>query len=85
MARIDEFFHAHPERQAAHPTQVACGWCVVSATSGPLLQLSTYGSEDRQIHGKVTQTLQLNESNASDLIQIILQVFPGVQVARGSK
>jgi 5-methylcytosine-specific restriction protein B len=40
-----------------------------------LLQLSTYGSDERQSDKKVSQTLQLDEVAARELVEIISRVF----------
>lgn len=75
MARVKRFFEA-PDGSKRHPTEVECGWSVINSSSGRLLQLSTYGSEQRQSHPKVSQTIQLDQEAAADLIGIIAQTFP---------
>lgn len=55
VALVTEFFpdKANSKR---HPTKVECGWQVITEPDGPLLQLSTYGSDDRAAGKKVSQT-----------------------------
>lgn len=75
MARVTEFFQVRGEAKP-HPTQVECGYRTVSTPAGPLLQLSTYGSDDRQSEKKVSQTLQLDREGARRLLAIIQDTFP---------
>ena len=42
-----------------------------------MLQLETYGSDDRAIPGKVSQVIQLDEAGARELKRIIERAFPG--------
>lgn len=74
MARIKEFFQ--DQRSAtAHPTEVECGWLVVQNGGQRLLQLSTYGSDQRKSEKKVSQTIQLDAATAAELRAIIDRVF----------
>jgi 5-methylcytosine-specific restriction protein B len=75
MARVRELVqddrHGRP-----HPTEVECGWQVVTGEHGErLLQLSTYGSDDRKSEKKVSQTIQLDRVGATQLIEIIRETF----------
>lgn len=74
MAKIRNFFKATATVRE-HPTEVDCGWQV---SQGPvtLLQLSTYGSDQRASQPKVSQTLQLDEAGARELLTIIQTAFP---------
>ncbi|RSN14342.1 hypothetical protein DMB42_07410 [Nonomuraea sp. WAC 01424] len=78
MARIKEFFETHQNAQP-HPTEVECGYQGVDTPHGRLLQLSTYGSDDRQSHKKVSQTLQLSREQAATLLKIIKETFPDLR------
>ncbi|ANN21216.1 hypothetical protein SD37_40290 [Amycolatopsis orientalis] len=75
MAIVTEFFQVRGEAKP-HPTQVECGYKTVSTPAGPLLQLSTYGSDGRQSEKKVSQTLQLDREGARRLLSIIRDTFP---------
>jgi hypothetical protein len=46
---------------------------------GCLLQLDTYGSDERQIPGKVSQSLQFDEHAAQELFSILRRAFPGLK------
>ncbi|MCR6030344.1 hypothetical protein GGQ22_02680 [Nocardioides sp. zg-579] len=58
-----------------HPTEVDCSWQVVAAGGERLLQLSTYGSDNRRSEAKVSQTLQLDRASALMLRKIIDETF----------
>lgn len=74
MAIVTEFF-VDTSISKAHPTTVECGWQVVRDSERTLLQLSTYGSVDRESHKKVSQTLQLDEHAAIELMRILRAAF----------
>jgi 5-methylcytosine-specific restriction protein B len=66
------------ERSHRHATNVECGWLVVPDGDGRLLQLETYGSAERQIPGKTSQSIQLDRQHALELLTIIRETFPGI-------
>ncbi|MBM0239064.1 hypothetical protein JNW88_21485 [Micromonospora sp. ATA32] len=78
MAVVGEFF---PDKANAkrHPTVVECGWQIVRDGQETLLQLSTYGSDQRASGKKVSQTLQFDRKALIALIQIAKQSFPGLE------
>ena len=60
-----------------HATEVDCAYQVVQGDGGAsLLQLSTYGSDNRKSGPKVSQTLQLDEEAAAALVDILRSAFP---------
>ena len=62
----------HSRRPSSlHPTQVVCHW----SAANDLLQLSTYGSEEREIPGKTSQTLQFTRESAAQLFRILKEEF----------
>jgi 5-methylcytosine-specific restriction protein B len=75
MARIKEFFQTQVSSKL-HPTEVECGYQRISTPDGDVLQLSTYGSDDRQSEKKTSQTLQLDKQRAAELVEIIRSTFP---------
>ena len=78
MARIREFFATNNSAKP-HPTEVECGYQqVLTSNGGVLLQLSTYGSDSRQSEKKVSQTLQLDEEGAAELLRIIKLTYPNL-------
>jgi 5-methylcytosine-specific restriction protein B len=75
MARVTSWFTTTSSSRR-HPTEVECGYQVVQAGGERLLQLSTYGSDERQSEKKVSQTLQLDAAAAEKLRSILDEVFP---------
>ncbi|RBA30397.1 hypothetical protein DQ226_17360 [Dietzia maris] len=62
-----------------HRTEVDCTYQIVGADDGSrLLQLSTYGSDSRKSGPKVSQTLQIDEGTAAELVEIIRRAFPSI-------
>ena len=75
MARVRELF-ADDRSSRAHPTEVECGYLVLTDANGHrLLQLSTYGSDDRQSEKKVSQTIQIDAIVARELVDLMQQTF----------
>lgn len=77
MAVVGEFF---PDKVNAkrHPTVVECGWRVVWDGGDALLQLSTYGSDQRAAGKKVSQTLQFDRKAVRTLLDIIKHSYPAL-------
>ena len=75
MARIASFTQMRPtgyERE--HPTEVDCAYKSFASPSGRrLLQFDTCGSAERENPGKASQTLQVDQSTARKLIEILSQ------------
>jgi hypothetical protein len=76
MALITGFDKDEGRRSRKHPTQVVCRYRQVITEDLTLVQLDTYGSEDRKSPGKVSQSLQLDEERALELIAILVRTFP---------
>ncbi|WP_101789186.1 hypothetical protein [Nonomuraea indica] len=81
MARIKEFFRV-TKSSGPHPTEVECGYQAIHTDEGVFLQLSTYGSDERQSEKKTSQTLQLDRQRAAELLYIITSTFPDLKVER---
>jgi len=78
MARIVSFTELGTLEHIRPHTEVECGYRVVATETGTMLQLDTYGSGERQIPGKVSQSLQLDENLAHQLMKILRQTFPSL-------
>jgi hypothetical protein len=75
MARVREIFPARGSGRV-HPTEVDCGWQIIRGTDGSeLLQLSTYGSDQRMSEKKVSQTIQFDKHSAKQLVEILRREF----------
>ena len=77
MAVIVQFTELAPsDHPRLHPTEVECGWRVDTVPSvGRVLTLETYGSGERAIPGKVSQSIQLTEAAATELRELLQRVF----------
>jgi hypothetical protein len=76
MARIKLFRRITPRASRPHPTEVECGYAAFDHAGKRYLLLETYGSDDREIPGKVSQSLQLDADSARRLRQVIDESFP---------
>jgi hypothetical protein len=61
-----------------HRTSVDATYQVVADDAGTLFHLSTYGSDGRASQPKVSQTIQLDRTAASDLLKALREAFPGL-------
>lgn len=75
MALISRFEKRPLEPRRIHDG-VLCGYAVAEVGGRRIIQLETYGSADRKIPGKVSQSLQLDEDGAKELIRILHRAFP---------
>lgn len=78
MARVRTVNERSTRSARPHRTEVDCDWKRVESPSGPLLQIASFGSEDREIPGKVSQTLQFDRDAAMKLRAAIDAVFSSV-------
>jgi hypothetical protein len=78
MALIRSFELKALQRGGLHPTRVDCEWSTFELDGKRLLQLDTYGSDERKDKGTVSQTLQLDETAARELLRILRTAFPGI-------
>ena len=75
MARVRVFNKGHSTPKL-HPTEVVCTYHVGLADNGKkLFQLDTSASDERQLQGKISQTLQLDEKASRDLWEILGKEF----------
>ena len=76
MALIREF-EARPNASVGFRSEVLCGYAVGQTRSGlRVLHLETYGSADRAIPGKISQSIELDVDGARQLRAIIDDAFP---------
>jgi hypothetical protein len=58
------------------PTQLVAQVKVFTPNGAlPIVQIDTYGSEDRKIPGKQSQTLQLGKETAFELYKILKETY----------
>lgn len=77
MAFISRFEMRPLEPSRVHD-EVLCGYNAVVIGSRRILQLETYGTANRQIPDKVSQSLQLDEEGARELKAILDKTSPGL-------
>ncbi|MEP3233700.1 MAG: hypothetical protein ABJO30_12815, partial [Hyphomicrobiales bacterium] len=58
-----------------HPTVVTCRYLIDEIDGRKLLQLNTYGSEQREVPNKLSQTLQFDELAAKQLFNLLKREF----------
>lgn len=58
-----------------HNTEVTCFYMVGERDGQKVLQLNTYGSSDREIPGKLSQTIQFSEQSAADLFALLKREY----------
>lgn len=77
MALIRSFDEVASDKDGLHKP-VSCGWHVFSSDGKTILQLDTYGSDERKFPNKVSQTIQLDRDGAAALLKLIRDAFPGI-------
>lgn len=77
MALVREFQQVGSDRNGMHQP-VLCGWRTFNVDGQTILQLDTYGSDQRQIPNKVSQSFQLNRESAATLLKLIRDTFSGL-------
>jgi hypothetical protein len=77
VALIREFRQVSSDKHSAHKP-VSCGWRAFDSGGVTFLQFDTYGSESRQILGKVSQSFQVDRQGATMLLKLIRDTFPGL-------
>jgi hypothetical protein len=75
MALIVSFTEKKPERESKH-TEAEATWYVGGAGITKFLQIDTYGSSDRMIAGKVSQSIRLDARAAAKLRALLDRAFP---------
>lgn len=69
-------FEQRPLQPTRRHGEVVCGYAVADLPGGRVLQLETYGSHDRQMPEKVSQSIQIDEQRAGILLAILKAAFP---------
>ncbi|WP_225627897.1 hypothetical protein [Streptomyces werraensis] len=77
MALINEFEPANSDVQRIHGP-VTCGYRAFTVDGRRILQLDTYGSAERAILNKISQSVQLDAEGARTLLGIITETFPDI-------
>ncbi|MEM9911977.1 MAG: hypothetical protein AAF922_14450 [Pseudomonadota bacterium] len=75
MAFVTKFEEDDREVRSMHPTKVICKYIVSENQGKKIIQLNTYGSLERDFPDKLSQTLQLDETTARQLKDILVREF----------
>lgn len=78
MARIDRL-EIEPSEGNLHPSKVhARVKTFGDGIDGPIVQIDTFGSPDREIPGKLSQTIQLDRNTGRQLLAVLQAAYgPG--------
>jgi hypothetical protein len=76
MARVRRFTELRSPGTSRLHTEVDCGYRFITIGGDILVQLETYGSDDRAIPGKISQSVQLDRAAAIELLSILRRAFP---------
>ena len=74
MALVTRLDKADKQRQSVHG-ETECQYSSFSKDGRSFLQLDTFGSAERKLQGKISQSLQLSREAAQQLSAIIDSVF----------
>jgi len=77
MAYITEFFESKSGGSSQHST-CSCGWKIAERGGQRVLQLDTYGSDARKDQGTVSQSIQVDQEHALELIGLLQRTFTGI-------
>ena len=60
-------------------TQSSCGYRQTELADGTtVVQLETYGSAERKLTGKASQSIELDRRAAAEVIAILREAYPGL-------
>jgi hypothetical protein len=74
MALIRSFERRPMQRNSLHK-EIGATYTPFEADGRVLLQIDTYGTEDRQMPGKKSQSIQLDRQGAEALVEILRREF----------
>ena len=77
VAIVTKFDQVVKDR-VGQPKRTECGYCAVEVGGERYLLLESYGSAERRVPGKVSQSLHLDRARAAELKQILEREFPGI-------
>jgi hypothetical protein len=75
MALVAKFEERQLDVRRIHDG-VLCGYHALDIKGKRILQLETYGSPQRAMPGKISQSIQLDEEGARTLLAILHRSFP---------
>jgi hypothetical protein len=75
MALVKDLVKDDREPKGVHPTQVDCRYRIFERDGTKFVQLNTYGSTEREIPDKLSQTLQFDKQAAESLWRMLGREF----------
>jgi hypothetical protein len=78
MALITSIDRVEKERQRVHGGTRCDASTFLTSDGKMVLQLDTYGSEEREFTDKVSQSIQFDEAAAAQLLALIRATFPNL-------
>ena len=79
MALMTKIERIEKQQQRLHGPTDCCASVVQTSDGARYLQLDTFGSADRKIPGKVSQSIQFDAVAAAQLKALIAEVFPRLE------
>lgn len=77
MARIATLAKIEKDRPRVH-TVVDCTYSIFHAGGKTYLQIDTYGTDQREFAGMISQSIQLDRATAIQLKSILQTCFPDI-------
>ena len=74
MALIRQFQRKELARNSLHE-EIDASYAVFERDGKVLVQIDSYGRKNREIPGKLSQTIQLDEQGAAQLVRILKTAF----------
>ena len=78
VAFITRMFELEPSEKKHLHSESECGWRIAYRSGEVVFQLDTYGSPTRQDVGTISQSLQLDEAMALEVVDALARTFPAV-------
>jgi hypothetical protein len=78
MALVIQFEKNEKNNPKVHDATHAAYFSFIGPKDKRYFVLETYGSENREFPGKVSQSIQLDEEGAVQLIRILKSEFPNI-------
>ena len=80
MALVTSIQRNVKERTSVHEP-VECRYVAFTEDGNTYLQLDTYGKKDRDIPGKISQSLQFGRRGAQQLLELLVKNFPDLSTS----
>lgn len=75
MALVENLKKGFKDRESIHKSTDSSYYIVYNKKGEKFLQIDTYGSEDREIPGKVSQSIQFSPEAINQLKELLISEF----------